>query len=172
MTCMLHNYYKLRIGWAKSIGLLTGLISTIFLFASTVFAGSAVFYKSHDLSQRHWKKGYHYSAKQYYQNHKYRHFYKHLHLKYKNHKFYGYPYQSFGVWGGYYDRDAGKNIQINLILPPDKQEKDSETTKEVKEPLPPHIETLSEEKDTVVSYQTVHSDNTAAHIVEYRADRQ
>jgi hypothetical protein len=166
-------YYKLGIGWPKSIVLLTGVISIIFLFASTAFAGSTASYKSHDLSQRHWKNGYHYSAKQYYQNHKYRHFYRHRHLRYKNHKFYRYPYPSFGVWGGYYDRDAGKNIQINLVLPPDKQTENSETTKEVKEPLPPHLETLTEEKDTSVSsYQVVHSGNTAAHIVEYRADRQ
>jgi hypothetical protein len=101
-------------------------------------AGSAAFYKSHHLSHQHWKNGYPYFAKQCYQDRNYRHFYKHRYLRYKNHKFYGYPYPSFGLWGGHYDRDAGKNIQINLILPPDKQEENSETTKEIREPLPPH----------------------------------
>jgi hypothetical protein len=44
MPYMFNNYSKLGIGWVRSIGLLSELISTIFLFASTAFAGSTAFY--------------------------------------------------------------------------------------------------------------------------------
>jgi hypothetical protein len=168
MTSTLKEYYKPWVGSAKRIGLIVATISTIFVFTGTAcLAGSNAFPRSHGLSLKHRKNGYHHFVRP--QKHKRHRFFKNRHLRRHKHKF-----SSFGVLGGYYGRsDSYDNIQINLVLPPDKQEESSETIKEAREPLPPHIETLTEGNDNAVSsYQTVNSGNTAAHIVEYRAHRK
>ena len=168
MPSTLKKYYKLWLSSAKRIGLIAAIISTMFVFTGTAcLAGNNAFPRSHGLSLKHRKNGYHQFVRP--QKHKRHRFFKNRHLRRHKHKF-----SSFGVLGGYYGRsDSYDNIQINLVLPPDKQEKNPETIKEAREPLPPHIETLTEEKDTAVSsYQTVSSGNTAAHIVEYRAHGQ
>jgi hypothetical protein len=165
---MLKEYYKPWVGSAKRIGLILATISTVFLFTGTAcLAGSSVFHRYHGLSLEHWKRGYHHPVRS--QKHKRHRFFKNRHLRRHKNKF-----SSYGYWGGYYGRrDRDDNIQINLILPPDKKEEDSETKIEAREPLPPHIETLTEGNDNAVSsYQTVNSGNSAAHIVEYRAHRK
>ena len=168
MPSTLKSYYKLWLSSAKRIGLIAAASSTMFVFTGTVcLAGSNAFHRYHGLSLAHWKSGYHHFVRP--QKHKRHRFFKNRNSRDHKHKF-----SSFGVLGGYYDRsDSHDKIQINLALPPDKQEEDVEMIKETKEPLPPHIETLTEEKDTAVSsYQTVDSGNTAAHIVEYRPHGQ
>ena len=170
MLSSLQECYKLWVGLAKRIGLIAGTISTIFVFTGTAcLAGSSAFHRYHGLSLEHWKRGYHHSVGP--QKQKRHRSFKNRHLRRHNYKFSSYSY-----WGGYYDRsDSDDNIQINinLILSPDKKEENSETKIEAREPLPPHIETLTEGSDNAVSsYQTVNSGNTAAHIVEYRADRK
>ena len=162
------KYYKPWLSSAKRIGLIAAIISSTFVFAGTAcLARSNAFHKYHGISLAHWKSGYHHFVRP--QKHKRHRFFKNRNSRDHKHKF-----SSFGVLGGYYGRsDSHDKIQINLALPPDKQEEDAEMIKEAKEPLPPHIETLTEEKDTAVSsYQTVDSGNTAAHIVEYRPHGQ
>ena len=168
MASTLKEHYKPWVGSAKRIGLVVATISTIFVFTGTAcLAGSSAFHRYHGLSLEHWKRGYHHSVRP--KKNKHHRYFKNRHLRRHTHKF-----SSYGYWGGYYDRsDSNDNIEINLILPPDKKEEDSETKIEAREPLPPHIETLTEGNDNAVSsYQTVNSGNIAAHIVEYRADRK
>ena len=165
MPSTIKKYYKLWVSSAKRIGLIAAIVSTMFVFASTVcLAGSDSFHRYHGLSLAHWKSGYHHFVRP--QKQKRQRFLKNRHLRRHEPKF-----SNFAVLGGYYGHSGSQdNIQINLVLPPDKPEENPETTKEARESLPPHIETPTEEKDTAVSaYQTINSGNTAAHIVEYRA---
>jgi hypothetical protein len=168
MASTLKEHYKPWVGSAKRIALIVATISTIFVFTGTAcLAGSRAFHRYHGLSLKHWKNGYHHPVRS--QKHKRHRFFKNRHIRRHKHKF-----SSYGYWGGYYDRrDRDDNIQINLILPPDKKEDNSETKIEAREPLPPHIETLTEGNDNPFSsYQTVNSGNTGAHIVEYGAHRK
>lgn len=168
MASTLKEHYKPWVGSAKRIGLIVATVSTMFVFTGKAcLAGSSAFHRYHGLSLGHWKRGYHHPVRS--QKHKRHRFFKNRHIRRHKHKF-----SSYGYWGAYNDRsDSDANIQINLILPPDKKEENSETKIEAREPLPPHIETLTEGNDNAVSsYQIVNSGNTAAHIVEYRAHRK
>ena len=168
MSTTLKKYYQLLLSSARRISLIAAIISTMFVFTGTAcLSGSNAFHRYYGLSLAHWKSGYHRPVRP--NKQKGHRFLRNRHLKRHKHKF-----SSLAVLGGYYGRsDSDDNIQINLVLPPDKQEENSETKIEAREPLPPHIETLTEGSDNAVSsYQTVNSGNTAAHIVEYRADRK
>lgn len=152
----------------RRTGLLVTLISVTFLVTGTIcFAGSIAFHRSHGLSLQHWKSGYHHFTNT--QEHK-----RHRFLKYHRLRRHKPKLSNVVLLGGYYGRSENEdNIRINLVLPPDKQDGNLQTTKEVREPLPPHIETLGEQnKQAGSSYKTIDYNKTGAHIVEYQTHQK
>ena len=170
----------------RRFGLIIGVTLIIFAFAGTALAGSVGIRISRGARIHHASRGHrqfvnhhnrshrnHYAVKPHRPSHKYPRFAKHRHPSHGSHVFYGYNYPR----GSYRSRDYsyanGEGEQgIYPVVSSDQKMDSADSQKEVKEPLPPHIETLGEgDKATLSSNKRIPAGNTGAHIVVYNPDK-
>ena len=170
----------------RRFGLIIGVTLIIFAFAGTALAGSVGIRISRGARIHHASRGHrqfvnhhnrshrnHYAVKPHSLSHKYHRFAKNRHPSHGSHVFYGYRYPSGSYQGRDYSYENGEDEQGIYPVVSSDQEKDSpDSQEEMKEPLPPHIETLGEEdKATFSSYKRIPTGNTGANIVVYNPDK-
>lgn len=170
----------------RRFGLIIGIMLIIFAFTGTALAGSVGIRISRGAGIHHTSRGHRqfvnhhnrshrnqYAVKSHRPSHKYHRFAKNRHLSHGSHVFYGYRYPSGSYRGRDYSYENGEGEQgIYPVISSDQKMDNSDSQKEVKEPLPPHIETFGKEgKATLSSNKRIPAGNTGAHIVVYNPDK-
>ena len=163
------------------------MIFFVSLFTGTGLAENVGSRISHGAGVRHASHGKHQFVNHPNRSHRNRHSVKPRHSSHKSHRYaehrdpghdsnvfigYYYPTRSY-QWRDYNDENGEVEPRNKPVDSSDPEETSPDATKEVKEPLPPHIETF-DERDTATTsaYKAIPSGNAGAHIVVYGSPKE
>lgn len=171
-----------EVGPLREIGIMVGVVFVVSLFTGTGLAGNVGSRISHGAGMRDASHGNRQFVNQHNRSRRHRHSVKPRHPNHKSHRSakhrdpgrnsnvlisYYYPTGSYLRLD--YSYENGEDEQGNdPVASSDLQEDSPDASKEMKEPLPPHIETIDEgDTATTSTYKTIPSRNAGAHIVVY-----